>query len=98
MITPFAALDPYIEEAEASFNTCIDSVVLGFKLAKTSGLVVGTPSMIDNGWVSPKVFTPLIKTEALAPDGFPDFSIYKPGTFPCNACITLPELKLWVEI
>ncbi len=60
-ITPFAALDPYIEADAASFNTDIFSISSGF----TFEMSLSTPSTITKGAELVKVPCPLTKIEAL---------------------------------
>ena len=56
IITPFAALDPYIAAEEASFKICMDSIMSGFKSANKLLPVIGdvnefrgTPSTTQRG-------------------------------------------------
>ncbi len=44
MITPLAPREPYIAVAEASFNTSIDSISLGFSVSIEEADINGTPS------------------------------------------------------
>ena len=59
IITPAAALDPYIAEAAPSFKTEIASISLGSTLSKSCG----TPSTIYNGALLPIVVAPLTNTD-----------------------------------
>jgi hypothetical protein len=58
IITPFAAREPYIDAAEASFNTEMVSISLGLRLARrllefvrllASPVLTGIPSMTKSG-------------------------------------------------
>ena len=41
MITPLAALEPYMAAEEASFNICMDSIISGFKSESKLVPVIG---------------------------------------------------------
>src|SRR5690606_12276932 len=87
MMTPLAALEPYMLADDASFKIwmeAISNVDISFM-----DLVLGMPSMIYNGLLLPSVPIPLIRTVA-DPSGDPFVVTNAPGTRPCNVFITLP--------
>ena len=77
-----------MEDAEASFNTCIDVIEFEFRFAKSSYRVVGTASITYSVlFVAPiffRLYTPRIMTVGgvppLLPVGDPSAWIYNPGT------------------
>src|SRR5687768_3859751 len=87
IITPFEARAPYIEAAAASFNTCIDSMSLGFNPPIPP---TGIPSTIYNGALSPKDEKPRIFTDDSAP-GRLSWVTVTPATLPCNCPVAFAE-------
>ena len=81
--TPLAALVPYIAEAEASFNTSMDSILFGFTSLR---FPPGTPSMIIKGSALLRVPVPLILIDPWFPGAPPFLTTLTPAALPCNAC------------
>src|SRR5699024_6029185 len=87
MITPLAALAPYIAVEEASFKTETDSISLGLILLISLVII---PSTTYIGELVPLIdCVPLILTEALSPGDPLLPEIFKPGTLPLIASIGL---------
>src|SRR5690606_31307745 len=93
-ITPFAALEPYIEVADASFNTVTDSMSLALMPASVldenantvvAPSTIGTPSTTYKGELAAlKDPTPLIRTFGLAPGCPVPVTPCNPATLPCR--------------
>jgi len=84
MITPFEPATPYIA-ADASFNTCMDSM----SLVLISWRLLLTPSTIMSGELLPNAVIPLIRISLAAP-GCPDVMIVTPEARPCKASSPVP--------
>src|SRR5690606_36012019 len=92
-ITPFAALEPYIADADPSFNTSKDAISAGLMLASgleaftadLSELTTGTPSITISG-PAPAVreFTPRIRIMGAAPKIPLGVVIDTPGARPAS--------------
>ena len=89
-ITPFAALEPYMEAEAASLSTDIDSISWGLRLLRLPSI----PSTITRGAPLLRVPTPLILIKSLSLPGSPEpWVTCTPGAVPAKACPTLVRLR-----
>ena len=80
--TPFAALDPYIAVADASFNTDTEAISPGLRELI---LPVIIPSITYNGPALLNVPVPLIVITEPAPGAPPCACTLTPAILPCRA-------------
>ena len=105
MITPFAALEPYIAAEEASFSICMDSIMSGFRSDSRFVPVMGevkefkgTPSITHNGFenlrpasTSSELY-PLTVIATSPPPGAPERLVMSsPATRPCKRLAMLAD-------
>ena len=82
IITPLAAREPYIDAEAASLSTCILS--MSFMLSELRAVVVGTPSITNNGSCE-ELNEPIPRIRTVpVPIGEPSVVIVMPGTLPCK--------------
>ena len=105
MITPLAALEPYMAAEEASFNICMDSIISGFKSESKLVPVIGevnvfkgTPSITHSGFENLRPAStsnelyPLTVMATSPPPGAPERLVMSsPATRPCKRLAILAE-------
>ena len=90
MMTPAAALEPYIAAEEAPFKMSILWISSGFNSLMSKSLVIGTLSTTIRGEVAPlKEGTPRISNRAGLPGAPSPAKMLRPGICPCIMWATL---------